>query len=82
MVAHEDDDRMQEACPSMLEAINSYFFGNVALQDQMGPPGMLDRDHAYAVVAESSDKGLDTAGLRDAGMCRGVRQEIAKRDTP
>ena len=38
----------------MLETINSYFFGNIALQDQMGPPGSLDREHAYAVLASRS----------------------------
>ena len=52
MVDHDDDDRMQEARPSMLETINSYFFGNIALQDRMGPPGVLNRGHAYAVVAD------------------------------
>ena len=51
MVAHDGDDRKRETRPSILETINGYFFGKIALQDRMGPPGVLNRDHEYAVVA-------------------------------
>ena len=38
---------------STLQTINAFLFGSdEELQDRMGPPGKLDRDYAYAVVAE------------------------------
>ena len=40
---------------STLQTINAFIFGSdLELQDRMGPPGKLDREHAYAVLASRS----------------------------
>ena len=38
---------------STLQTINAFFFGSdLEFKDRMGPPGKLDREYEYAVVAE------------------------------
>ena len=57
---------------STLQTINAFLFGSdLELQDRMGPPGVLNREHAYAVVAERhhSIVAFNFATLEGAQEC-------------
>ena len=60
---------------STLQTINAFIFGSdLELQDRMGPPGKLDREHAYAVLASRSGTivAFSFATLEGAQECAGL----------
>ena len=57
---------------STLQTINAFFFGSdLEFKDRMGPPGKLDREYEYAVMAERdhSIMAFSFATLEGAQEC-------------